>query len=344
MASGAVVSFPVVGATVYSTSDGSDPRLPNGAVNPSATAGPSTTLTKNTWLRARALSGSTWSALNEAFYTVTVPLAAGDVVISEIHYNPQGDDDSEFLELWNPTSHAANLRGAKFTAGIGYDFPDNRDVPLAPGGRLVLAASLYAFQVRYGIDLPVAGVYFDRLGNDGDTLTLATAANTPLVSVHYGDVAPWPNSADGDGYSLVLTNPSAPGAPASWRTSVASGGNPGASDGTSFTGNPLVDFDGDGLVALVEHFLGTSDSNGASGLTTLVPGRAANGCATLSFSRRLSADDLLYAVEVSTDLATWSPAATRTAHFNQGNGFATETWTANTPASPQFVRVRVTKP
>ncbi len=54
-------------------------------------------------------------------------LAPGDVLISEIHYNPQGDDDSEFIELWNPTTHAVNLRGAKFIAGIDYVFPDNRD-------------------------------------------------------------------------------------------------------------------------------------------------------------------------------------------------------------------------
>jgi hypothetical protein len=103
-------------------------------VNPRASVGTSTSLTGNTRLRARALSGNRWSALNEAFYTVTTPAAPGDIVFSEIHYHPQGDDDSEFIELWNPTTHAVNLRGTKFTTGIGYDFPDNRDT-LTRAGR-----------------------------------------------------------------------------------------------------------------------------------------------------------------------------------------------------------------
>ncbi len=344
VASGTVVSFPAGAVTVYFTTDGSDPRLPGGAANPAAFIGTSTVLTQNTWLRARAKSGATWSALNEAFYTVTTPLAPGDVIFSEIHYNPLGDDDAEFIELWNPTTHAVNLRGAKFTAGLSYDFPDNRDVPLAPGGRLVLAASQYNFQLRYGLSIPVAGVYFNRLGNDGDTLTLATAALAPLISLHYTDLAPWPETADGNGYSLVLADRTAPTAATSWRTSTATGGNPGTTDATTFTGTPLAEADADGLKMLAEYFLFTSDTNGASGPSSLIAGRTADGRATLAFPRRLSADDLTYLVEVSPDLATWSTATTRTAHVNNGNGTATETWTANTAAPAQFIRLRVTKP
>ena len=342
--SGTVVNFPVSGATVYYTRDGSDPRLAGGAVNPAAFIGTSAVLTENAWLRARAWSGSTWSALNEAFYTVTTPLAPGDVVFSEIHYNAQGDDDSEFIELLNPTTHAVNLRGAKFTAGLSYDFPDNRDIPLAPGGRLVLAASLYNFQLRYGTAIPVTGVYFDRLGNDGDTLSLSTSVGTLLQSLHYIDVAPWPETADGDGYSLVLANIAAPTSATSWRTSTTLNGNPGASDATTFTGVATADADGDGLKALAEHFLATSDTNAASGCSSIVVGRTLDGRATLTFPRRLSADDLTYVVEVSSGLATWSTATTRTAHVNNGNGTATETWTANAATTPQFMRLRVMKP
>ena len=277
-------------------------------------------------------------------YTVTTPLAPGDIVFSEIHYNPQGDGDTEFIELWNPTTHAVNLRGAKFTAGLSYDFPDNRDVPLAPGGRLVLVASEYNFQLRYGIGIPIAGIYYNRLGNDGDTLTLATSANTTLLSLHYDDFAPWPESADGNGYSLVLANAALPTAATSWRTSTAINGNPGTSDSTTFTGTPLADADGDGLKALAEHFLATSDTNPASGPGVTTAGRTLDGRATLTFPRRLSADDLTYLVEVSPDLTTWTTATTRTAHVNNGNGTATETWTANSAATPQFMRLRVTKP
>lgn len=227
VASGTRANFAVAGATVYFTKDGSDPRLPGGAVNPRASVGTSTSLTGNTRLRARALSGNRWSALNEAFYTVTTPAAPGDIVFSEIHYHPQGDDDSEFIELWNPTTHAVNLRGTKFTTGIGYDFPDNRDTLLAPGERILLVASLYHFQQRYGIGIPVAGVYFDRLGDDGDTITLATSGGTQLISLQYQDHAPWPETANGTGYSIVLADAALPTAAASWRSSTEYHGTPG---------------------------------------------------------------------------------------------------------------------
>jgi hypothetical protein len=338
---GTVVNFPVAGSTVYFTTDGSDPRLPGGALNPSATAGNSTTIQGNTWLRARSRSGATWSALNEAFFTVNA-IAPGDVVISEIHYNPQGDDDSEFIELWNPTNRSINLRGAKFTAGISYDFPDNRDVPLAPGGRLILCASLYSFQQRYGIEIPVEGVYFDRLGNDGDTLTLSFGA-TQLLSLQYQDIAPWPQSADGDGYSLILTKSAAPTAAASWRTSTAVNGNPGATDTAfPFTGTALADFDKDGIPALIEHFFGTSETT--PNPLSLIPGIAPDGKATITFTRRLAVDDLSYTVESTPDLALgWNTTATRTAEHNNGNGTVTETWTTPSSGQAQFLRVRVTQ-
>ena len=344
VSSGTAVNFPVAGNTVYFTTDGSDPRLPGGGINPLASIGTTTTINQNTLLRARSKSATEWSALNEAFYTVTTPLTAGDIVFSEIHYNPQGDDDSEFIELYNPTSHAVNLRGAKFTAGISYDFPDNRDVSLAPGQRLILVASLFNFQQRYGIDIPVAGVYFDRLGNDGDTLTLTAPGNVPLFTLNYADAAPWPDSADGDGYSLVLANPAAPADPNSWRTSSSVNGTPGTTDATTFAGVPLADADGDGIHNMVEHFLGTSDTNGARGASSIIPGKTADGHATITFPRRLSADNLTYTVEVSSDMVHWTADATRTSHVNNGNDTATETWTANAAGGRQFMCVRVTMP
>ncbi|MBT3616498.1 MAG: lamin tail domain-containing protein, partial [Verrucomicrobia bacterium] len=46
--------------------------------------------------------------------------------------------------------------------------------------------------------------------------------------VDYDDDGAWPSSPDGDGYSLVLSNPDGdPDSPANWRASLAKGGTPG---------------------------------------------------------------------------------------------------------------------
>ena len=52
---GVAIELGMAGATVYFTKDGSDPRLAGGAVNPAAFISTSTTITGNTWLRAREI-------------------------------------------------------------------------------------------------------------------------------------------------------------------------------------------------------------------------------------------------------------------------------------------------
>lgn len=79
------------------------------------------------------------------------------------------------------------------------------------------------------------------------------------------------------------------------------------------------------------------------GTAPLVITRTLDGHAQITFPRRLAADDLSVTVQVSTDLVTWSSATTRTAHINNTNGTATETWTANTASPVQFLRLRVVK-
>jgi len=55
--------------TLYYTTNGSDPRLPNGGLSPDALVYHSAlTLTRSVRLRARAFVANTWSALAEAYY------------------------------------------------------------------------------------------------------------------------------------------------------------------------------------------------------------------------------------------------------------------------------------
>ena len=197
---------------------------------------------------------------------------------------------------------------------------------MPPGGRLVLCASQYNFQLRYGINIPVAGVYFNRLGNDGDTLALSTSVNVPLISMHYDDNAPWPDSADSGGYSLVLANRT-PGANYSsainWRASIAAGGNPGTDDTVVFPGGDLLTY------ALVT-------------LPTLT--RQPDGSARFAYRCPPAADAVEYTVETSDTLATWlTSEAALLSQTRQLDGSVLMTWNIPATALPtKFARLRVT--
>ncbi len=294
-------------------------------------------------VKARAKLNATgeWSALTEALFTIgAVPAAPGNLAISEIHYNPPGSsDDTEFVELVNLSASRLDLTGVSFTGAMIFTF---RNVTLEPGARICVVENTAAFSASYGPTPLVAGQWSGALNNSGDTIILRDKNAAEIERVTYSDQPPWPTDADGNGYSLVRINPFTSADTAlNWRASTALNGNPGSSDATTFTGDALADLDGDGLPALLEYFLAKNDA--AFHASPLLASRTAEGRATLTFPRRLSADDLIYTVEVSGDLVTWTSAATRTAFLRNVDGTVTETWTADIGAGRQFMRVRLAK-
>src|SRR5204863_4609139 len=62
---------------------------------------------------------------------------------------------------------------------------------------------------------------------------LKTALGAEILSVTYGDRAPWPVAADGHGFSLVPLNADGAANPddgRQWRASSRAGGSPGSDD------------------------------------------------------------------------------------------------------------------
>jgi hypothetical protein len=221
------------GVTYY-TLDGSDPRLQGGGLSSLAQAysGP-LTLSQSAQVKARVLNGSLWSALTEATFYVIQDFTG--LLITEIMYHPPSTtnlvgDEFEFLELKNVASTNLELSGVHFTQGLGYMFPPGTF--LAPGKFIILVSNPAGFTNKYP-GVPVFGVYTNRLSNSGETLTLVHATGAPLFSVNYGTRPPWPETADGSGFSLVPVNPNSnpnPDDPANWRASSAIGGSPGSDD------------------------------------------------------------------------------------------------------------------
>lgn len=162
--------------------------------------------------------------------------AAASIVVSEIMYNPvegdngTGGDEFEFLELYNPGSQSVTLSNASFTSGISYTFSDG--TVLAPDARLVLVRNRQAFSSRYpGVTNLASDEYTGKLDNSGEQITLTAADASELFSFEYRDRWDWPQSPDGHGSSLVLSDSASDlGKAETWCGSRRYNGNPGEAD------------------------------------------------------------------------------------------------------------------
>jgi len=174
-------------------------------------------MTASTHLRARALHSGTWSALQEATYSVG-PLTAS-LRITEIMYHPEDqgtpdDENTEYIELGNMGTEPLDLNRVQFTAGIAFVFPP---VILDPGGYLVVVRNREAFARRYGLDVTVAGEYTGRLDNGGERLRLEGASGGLIQEFRYEDA--WYDSTDGQGHSLAIVDATAD--PQTWNSKSA---------------------------------------------------------------------------------------------------------------------------
>ena len=235
--------------------------------------------------------------------------------------------DAEFIELQNisPTE-IIDLTQVAFTEGIDFVFPTG--TTLAPGERIVITGNDFQNSTR--------------LANGGEQIVLSAADGQVIRDFNYDDQSPWPESADGSGFSLVLIDPESNpdhGVPQNWRRSAAVGGSPGASDAVEFVGDPSADDDRDGLPALLEHLFGSSDA-----MTTGSPVHidlAQEGDLLISFPRDAGADDISVVIEKSSDLARWALAVSELVSVGS-EAIPVETWRIAAPEAEnlRFLRIR----
>lgn len=252
-----------VNTTVYYTLDGSDPRLPGGAVAPAAKAytGPFT-LTANARVVARANNPaftartgannpplvSKWSAPSAATYHNTAP----PLLLTEIMFHPSAPpigstnsaSDFEYLEFLNTGTQPLKLIGFQLSGGVQFTFTATNAVTnLPPGERILLVGNRAAFLARYPGALGIAGEFTGRLGNGNNRIILTGPFAEPVSDLTYADT--WAPLADGHGFSLVLreetvTAPEQLGNSAHWRNSTLLGGSPGVDDPTPPVFQPVV--------------------------------------------------------------------------------------------------------
>ncbi len=233
---------------IYYTLDGSDPRLPGGALNEETAIQykQAVPITQNVQIRARAYDGSNWSALSEAEFITgesssEITILRKYLQVTELMYNPPDGGAFEYIELHN--SHdtlALDLSGAAFTEGIDYVFePDT----LVPAGAYLLVINAEVgreqdvFRNHYELNgsASIVGPYKKNLSNEGEELILTASDEVSvIVSLEYNDARGWPIAADGAGHSLIPLDTAVRSQPegslyygGNWKASQTIGGSPG---------------------------------------------------------------------------------------------------------------------
>jgi len=229
---------------IYYTTDGSDPRAVGGSVAGAAYSN-AVTLTRSTQVKARVLSGGTWSALTEAIFVLS---EVSPLRVTEVMYHPidpvSGAETNyaasgfEFIELLNTGTGTVGLAGTAFSEGVRFDFTDGDVTTLDPGEYVVLVNDLDAFAARYTnwANINIAGEYYGQfyiqdaaLANSGEQVALIDGLGRTILDFEYDD---WYAITDGDGYSLTLIDPAADtnawNESTAWRPSKYVGGTPGS--------------------------------------------------------------------------------------------------------------------
>ncbi|MES2569266.1 MAG: CotH kinase family protein, partial [Verrucomicrobiota bacterium] len=179
------------------------------------------------------------------------------VVINEIMFHPAGLPENpalEWVELYNADpADPVDLSGWKLSRGIDFLFPAG--TTLAPGGYLVVAANVEAFNTAHPeAVIPLIGGWSGKLSNSEDTIRLENPQGTKIHEVSYADEGDWAvrardvvdlghqgwmwsSEADGNGKSLELRNAAlfSINNGQNWASSVSAGGSPGALNGHAAT-------------------------------------------------------------------------------------------------------------
>ncbi|HNW50658.1 MAG TPA: lamin tail domain-containing protein [Prolixibacteraceae bacterium] len=245
------ISNPNTKGEIFYTLDGTDPRLPGGAVSSKAITcgnGESVELTSTALIMARVKDGSNWGSLRKVRFSLSDE-DYSNLKVTELNYHPSDeiigndtlDDKSlEYIEFKNIGSTYIDISGVKLDSAVTYTVPDN--TLLAPGAFYVVASKTNSFFSRYGV-YP-SGNYKGQFSNSGEYVLLTDPSGSEILSFTYSDQSPWPTKADGDGNSLISVEENPTGDPNKstyWKASSRKNGSPFRNDGDVTSVDPVVD-------------------------------------------------------------------------------------------------------
>lgn len=202
---------------------------------------------------------ATDGTLDSAVTTVTLAVvaAADSILISEIMYHPQSENNAEeFVELFNRGDAPIDVGGWQFTSGINFVLPS---VVIPPGGYLVVAADSAVFTNTYGSAPLLVGGWTGGLSNRGERIRLVDATGTESDDITYADQGDWAERRsftsggqqgwewfaqhDGEGSSLELVNVELGNRRGQNWTASAGAPTPGAANSVADTDTAPLVFD-----------------------------------------------------------------------------------------------------
>lgn len=144
-----------------------------------------------------------------AFLDESPTPVADALVITEINFNSAPTIDSgDWIELYNRSGAAIDLIGWQLrdSSAQVYEFPAN--YVLWPDNYLVLCRDRIQFKAVHPRVKNLLGPFEFGFSSTGETLRILDAENRVVDSVTYDSVAPWPNIAQGTGYTIELLDTS----------------------------------------------------------------------------------------------------------------------------------------
>ncbi|MFO1512611.1 MAG: lamin tail domain-containing protein, partial [Verrucomicrobiota bacterium] len=150
-------------------------------------------------------------------------IRVSQVVLNELMYHPiSGNDDDQYVELYNRGTNSVNLGGWRLRGGISFDFSSN--IVILPDSYLVIGRDISRLRTNYA-NLNASnsvGNFSGKLSHRGERVVLSIAdtvvstnqsivqTNTihiTLDEVTYGTAGSWGRWAAGGGSSLELVDP-----------------------------------------------------------------------------------------------------------------------------------------
>ena len=131
------------------------------------------------------------------------------IVINEINYNSNEDFDSDdWIEFYNPNPFYIDLSNYIFKDGDDdhlFEIPEN--TILEGGSFLIITKDFSKFKTIYPDVENVIGSFNFGLSSNGDAVRIFNALSELQDIVIYEPINPWPEAANGQGYTLELIDP-----------------------------------------------------------------------------------------------------------------------------------------